>query len=152
MGPFFINMRKKIVFTFLLSFLLFLFCGCKDSPNLSEEKTPIKEYDYSDVNEYFISWKNAFLQSKSQYFVYIFSKTCLHCLTIKQEILAYKIEKNYPIYFCEFSNDICTDISRTDEVCILGTPTLIDVINNEVLAIASGTNEIKNMLLDYAYN
>lgn len=139
-------MRTKLL-TLLLCPLLI---GCSTSPK--EAVIPVEQnaLDYTDFPNLYLEWKNLFLPAKSQYFIYIYSISCLHCAHIKKEVLGTIKGKEELFYLMEYSEDIpiSTNTSETigkekiDEVSILGTPTLIEITNHYVGLNIAGEKEI----------
>ena len=118
-----------------------------------------KEYDYSDFEDCFISWENALNCAESQYFVYIFSKTCHACKEIKNDVLNYAAREKYSFYFVEYSNEIPSgeDIDQTigakyiKDVYIRGIPSLLEIENGQVALNIAGTTEILKFLNRISY-
>ena len=138
-------MKKLIIYLTLI--LSLSSCGFKTN----------KIYDYQDVENLKIQWNEVFNLAKVDYFVYIYSQTCYYCVNIKQEIITFALSDKYPTYFIEYTDDIeiCYDISKTllkdniDEICILGTPTLLDIQNNCLMNNIVGGQKIINFLENY---
>ena len=92
-----------------------------------------------------------------EYFAYIYSENCLHCETIKYEIIEFALLGRYPMYFIPYTNDIplLTSIDNSinqntlDSVGILGTPTLIQIIDGYVKLNVSGSDIIFSILKQY---
>ena len=135
---------------FLTMLLIPLLAGCSAVKTEAKNETEQKELDYGDFQELHLEWKDLFLPAKSQYFVYIYSFSCLHCAHIKKEVLATIEEQKELFYLIEYSSDIpiSSNVSETigkekvEEVCILGTPTLIEISNYSVVLNIAGEKEI----------
>jgi len=142
---------KKIVKILPILVCLFI-VGCSTE---NERKVVTKNRKYDEIMEYKIDWFSALLIAKSRYFVYIYSITCSHCIEIKNEIISYRVDQNYPIYFCEFNKNIPivnsteTTIGTSDisNVGILGTPSLLTIENNTVISNVAGKNDILSEIL-----
>ncbi len=139
---------------FLMLLLLPLMVGCSTTNKEADKIVEQKPLDYIDFAELNLEWKNLFLPAKSQYFVYIYSISCLHCESIKKEVLT-TIEDNAELfYLVEYSSEIplSNNVSETigkekvEEVFILGTPTLIEITNHCVGLNIAGEKEITNYL------
>lgn len=123
-------------------------------PNSCSPKNEKVDRDYSDYENITISWENVFFAAKSQYFVYIFSETCGHCIAIKDDILTFADEEEFPIYLVQFSEDIPVTYSVEDTIgatnienlSILGTPTLIEIDEGVVVKNVAGAGRIIPLL------
>ena len=139
-------MGKKISF---LAFLLFILAGClPKSQNLSLQNsfnTWINQYDIV-----ISSWDEMFAHNDESYFNYIYSDTCGHCLSIKEEVETFAINSLTPFYFVPFTEEIPIgeNIEKTigatslEECFIKGTPSLILIENSTVVLNVAGTNNI----------
>ncbi|MBR2507108.1 MAG: hypothetical protein IKB70_09495 [Bacilli bacterium] len=142
-------MKKK-----LLS-LTFTFLTLLSSCSITNDSDLIYE-DYNQLEEYQITWKDLFSQSNSEYFVYIYSLSCLHCQNIKEEIISFVISEKYPTYLIECTKDIpisnniedCIGSSSYVDVVIKGTPSLLQIKNGYLILNIAGSKEILSVL-DY---
>lgn len=113
-----------------------------------------KVYDYQDVENLKIQANDILNLAKTKYFVYIYNLNCYYCNLIKQDIISYALSNKYPTYFLEYDEtiNICyivdeeKKINNLDDLCILGTPTLLDVFNNQIVFNISGSEKILNYL------
>ncbi len=118
-----------------------------------EEKIKI-EYDYDDVSELKIDWKDAFLQAKTEYFLYFYSEYCGYCELIKNQIISYVLDSEDAFYFVEYTGEIPltsnTELTigadSWDQFAIRGTPTLAKIENKKVVCNICGTNDILSFL------
>lgn len=142
-------MKKKLLsLTFILLTLL-------SSCSITNHSDLIYE-DYNQLEEYQITWRDLFLQSNSEYFVYIYSLSCLHCQNIKEEVISFVISEKYPTYLIEYTKDIpisnnvedCIGSSSYVEVTIKGTPSLLQIKNGYLILNVAGSKEILSVL-DY---
>lgn len=133
--------------------LTLLISGCSSSK--VEAATPTKtSRDYNEFADLYLEWKNLFSPAKSQYFVYIYSISCSHCNTIKQDVLAFVNEYKDYCYLTEYTQDIklSSNVSNTigkekvEEVFILGTPTLIEISDKHVAVNIAGEKDILNYI------
>ena len=112
----------------------------------SEYIGPIN-YEYEDLGNRLILWDDVSYIGHFHYFVYFYSRTCGHCQKIKNLIIPMIIEREF-CYACEASNEhqICskpqTGLFSEIDFCILGYPTMIEVLNGELVDFASGENEV----------
>ena len=143
-------MKRK----FLTLLLVPLLAGCSSIKEEVEQKDEQKLLDYSDFEELFLGWNDLFSPAKSQYFVYIYSFSCLHCAHIKKEVLSTIDSHRELFYLMEYSEDIPTSFNvsetigkeRVEEVYIMGTPTLIEITNHYVGLNIAGEKEITSYL------
>lgn len=132
-----------------LFFIPFLLLSCS-----SANKTEDKIYDYDDVDTH-ISWSDIFIQEEENYSVYFYSKTCSHCLEIKQDFLQYYFTNKEKIYLVESNEDTkigpvsdITGVNSNDSFYIFGTPFLINLKNHAISKYYGGTKQI----LEYIEN
>lgn len=142
-------MKKKLLsLTFILLTLLSS-CSIRNDSDLIYE-------DYNQLEEYQITLKDLFSQSNSEYFVYIYSFSCLHCQNIKEEVISFVISEKYPTYLIEYTKDIpisnnvedCIGSSSYADVTIKGTPSLLQIKNGYLILNVAGSKEILSVL-DY---
>ena len=139
-------MFKRLLFTNLL-----LLTGC----SITQEPTSSKPLlDYDDFKDRQVLFSDTFLIDEPDYMLYIYSLTCGHCKEIKQDVLNYVNDVDYPIYLSQFTSDIVVGndieetigVSSTDDLFIAGTPTLIHIIDKKVYANIPGTSSILSYL------
>jgi len=143
-------MRTNILTLLLLPLLT----GCSTTKVEATSQVEQKELDYTDFEELKLEWKNLFLPAKSQYFVYIYSISCLHCAHIKKEVLSTIEEHKELFYLMEYQSEIPTSFNvsetigkeKVEEVYIMGTPTLIEITNHYVGLNIAGEKEITDYL------
>ena len=141
--------RKKLTLL-----LLPLLIGCSSTKIEANKKDEQKSLDYTDFEELNLEWKNLFLPAKSQYFVYIYSLSCLHCAHIKKEVLTMVEEHQELFYLTEYSDEIPTSFNvaetigkeKIEEIYIMGTPTLMQITNHYVSLNIAGEKEIMDYL------
>lgn len=122
-------------------------------PCCDSEISHIINHDYSEINQYKISWKNTFSLAKTSYFVYFYSLTCSHCEQLKNEIIEYALV-NQNIYFCQNSEEVVISenvsatigISSYEYLSILGFPSLIYIENGTLKTNIAGVPNIKIVL------
>lgn len=137
--------------TFYLTILLIPFVtGCSTKQVEANNQDEQMSLDYDDFPDLKLECKDLFLPAKSQYFVYIYSFSCLHCAHIKEEVLeTIKANENL-FYLMEYSDEITitTNVRETigkekiEEVSILGTPTLLEITNSYIALNIAGEREI----------
>lgn len=131
---------------------LLLFSGCEKSeeenkliPSISTE---IK-YEYENVLEYHIEWKNM-LSLDGEYYAYIYSPTCGHCREIKQDIIEARLSHGINVYYIKYNKDInivdngdeLIDKDSIDDLGILGTPSMFEINNHKVKGYYAGKTAI----------
>ena len=133
---------------FLLPLSLCLL-SCQSTSNSQETTYILPKHDYSEIIDKTIKWNDLFNQGQLLYYVYIYSVTCSHCQNIKDEIISKSLELDN-FYFIEYKKDIpiiknaSLTIGMNDikDIGILGTPTLIWILDKEVAKNLAGEKEI----------
>ena len=139
---------------FFKTLLLFITSISLSSCIQSREERINIEHDYDDISELKIDWKDAFLQAKTQYFLYFYSKYCGHCELIKNQIIGYVLDSNETFYFIEYIDEIPltsnTELTigaeSWDQFAIRGTPSLAKIENKKAVCNLCGTNDILSFL------
>lgn len=114
-------------------------------------------YSYSDVLKFQISYESLLKMKDFEYFAYIYSANCLHCESIKNEVISFALEEKYPMYFITYTLDIpvlqhiesTINQNTLDKVGILGTPSLIQIIDGHVKLNVCGGDIITSILSTY---
>ena len=131
---------------------LFTLVSCQHEETSIDSKEEI-EHDYDEISDKEITWEEMFMIEKAQYLIYFYSPTCSHCKEIKNEIIDYALSKDN-FYFLRYSDDviIAPEIKSTigatsiDEVAILGTPSLIEIIDGVLSSNIAGSKAILDFL------
>lgn len=142
-------MRKILLNLFFIIQMSIFLISC----SVSDNSSTIVNYDYDIVKNLHLDFENIFNVDKKEYYVYFYSKNCLHCLLLKNEIIPLALKKDN-LYFVEYvdeipigSNVIDTIGATTiDEFFIIGTPTLI-YINDKRVEINTTNEDIILSLL-----
>ena len=137
----------KNLFTLLL--LTIPSISCK--PSTLQDKVP---YDYDDFLSSHLNWEDIFSPNEEDYYVYVYSKTCGHCIQIKEDVLEYAFTSIISFYFVEYVNQIPGDYDVSDTigateysmVSILGTPTLLEIRNHILVLNEAGSKNILRIL------
>ena len=145
------SFKKLILFC-----VVFLLSGCvKETQTYKYEETPEVEleHEYSEVSDYELLWETMFDVDSDNYYVYIYSTTCNHCVELKNYIILKALEQRN-IYFVKGSskdqlgNDI--NLSKNAEnprdIWILGYPSLIQIKAHKCVKNLAGINQIKGEL------
>ena len=143
---------RTIFSKLLLLPCLFALTSCKKK-GLDFEVDDVIEHDYAEVADKEIKWDQLFLIEESQYLVYFYSPSCSHCREIKNQIIDYALD-NDNFYFIKYSDEVVVspEIKSTigatsiDDVSILGTPSLIEILDGVLIYNLAGTKEILNFL------
>lgn len=143
---------KKIVYPSI--FILLTIIPILGSCSLNSHKSSIKVHTYEEVEEYHIPYKNLLKMEDFEYFAYIYSLNCLHCESIKFQVIDYALKRYTPIYFIKHNSDIplLDDITVSinqntlSSFGILGTPALIQVIDGYIKMNVSGSEIIVSIL------
>ncbi len=138
----------KAIFT-LLSLTLLSINSCQISQNNDTYST----YDYDLVNDKHINYEDIFNINMNHYFVYIYSKTCFYCISIKDEIIHIGLN-NDDIFFIEYNESIPINedidstigVSSVDDLFIIGTPTLIEIVGGKVVVNTYSKDLILSLL------
>ncbi len=142
-------MKKILMKLFFIIQVPIFLISCSASNNSST----IANYEYDMVANLHLDFKNIFNVDKKEYYVYFYSKNCLHCLLLKNEIIPLALKKDN-LFFVEYvdeipigSNVIATiGVTSIDEFFIVGTPTLI-YINDQRVEINTCDEDIILSLL-----
>ena len=131
---------KKIVFFFSIFLLI---NSCNKPQNIA-----VKQYDYDDVTR-LCKWSDVFKQDEAEYLVYLYSKTCGHCVEIKQEMIAFYLSEKVTTYFSEVNEDTVfgsktnlIGINKIEDFHIFGTPFLVEIKKWTVSNYFAGVNSI----------
>ena len=146
---------KRLTLLFI-STLLFLIPGCKEKNKEqtdTESLSSLLSFDYDDVKDFEIQWENILL-NEGDYYAYIYSKTCMHCIEIKEEVLEARLLHNINIYYILYNKDIdivedralLIGIDDVKQLGILGTPSLFEINEHQTLNYFAGKNEILHTL------
>lgn len=135
--------------------------SCSPSKNTSFSLNTSGEVDILAL--YQIAWEQLFAQQAENYLVYIYSETCYNCHAIEEEIIAFAFEGITSIFFVDIKNQI-NHIPITDElessygatfyqdVSILGTPTIIEILKGVLIANVAGTETVLALLYEKRLN
>ena len=146
----------RTIFT-KLAFLpcLFALVSCQGR-NISSINTASKlSHDYKEIEDKIIEWKDIFSICYPRYFVYIYSETCSHCNAIKNEVIEFSINSPDTFFFVRFNKEeiaLTSDVKKTigaKSVCdlsILGTPTLIEIVEGAVANNIAGSTQALEFL------
>lgn len=139
-------MRKIIVFLFFSSTLI----SCCETQH-QDVNIKMEELEYPNN---FISWVDVFSQTEDSYFVYVFSYDCYYCKQIKNKIITFCHNSDFPVYLVEYVKEIpvknkiseTIGMTRVDDLFIKGTPTLIFIYNQIVNINAAGIGEVSEII------
>ena len=133
----------------------FALCSCGEQYSArisntisSSSPSPISEisHSYDEVSNRKIYWSNIFTRPEEHYYVYLYSLTCSHCASIKNQMIEYALSDVSPIYFVESSPEINIDskvdsvnVSTLEDLSIKGFPSLLVLDNHVVTKNLAGT-------------
>lgn len=133
--------------------LLALVVGCspnnKNTSIISEESFDLVMASMS------IEWKDILCQNCNDYYVYVYSLTCHYCNSIKSEVYSFCLRN--AVFFVEYQQGVVplgsemkdfNGIANTDDLYILGTPTLFHIKEKIVNNCYIGANQI-SVFFDY---
>ena len=144
-------------FKIKLASMIFLISGCtfnqQETSYYEQEETPEVEHNYSEVSEYELTWEAIFDVNEDQYYVYVYSTTCSHCDELKNYIVEKALQRE-DVYFIKGTSrdQITSDSSKligaqkSDDVWILGYPSLLKISSQKVTKNLAGVNQIKSEL------
>ena len=141
---------------------IFTLCSCDDSysthmsnPISSSSPSSVSEisHSYDEVSYRKIYWSNIFTRPEDNYYVYLYSLTCSHCASIKNQMIEYTLSNVSTIYFIESSPEInidskidCVNVESLNDLTIKGFPTLLVLDNHVVTKNLAGTKLILDEL------
>lgn len=152
-------MKRKNLFP-SLAMLTTLF-SCTSTPLNSQSLNSDSKLEVMILNQ--IVWEQLFAQPANNYLVYVYAETCSNCQAIKDEVIAFALEKVVPLFFVDINNPI-NEIKITHEVessygatscqdvSILGTPTLIEIYQGVLIANVAGTETCLTLLHEKRLN
>lgn len=123
-------------------------------PVVSCNTTPII-YSYNDVKHLELTRDTLFSPTNSHYFVYVYSGGCYVCGALKKHIIPYSLSVDN-FYYCLFEkefnkgekfdqNDIL-GASDSNEIFLIGTPTMLEIIDRKIFAYYLGAHSILEAL------
>ena len=144
-------------FKIKLASMIFLISGCtfnqQETSYYEQEETPQVEHNYSEASEYELTWEAIFDVNEDQYYVYVYSTTCSHCDELKNYIVEKALQREDVYLIKGTSRDQITSDSskligaqKSDDVWILGYPSLLKISNQKVTKNLAGVNQIKSEL------
>lgn len=113
-----------------------------------------ESYDYEDIENQKIVWRDLFNAEPSHYYVYAYSPYCGHCLEIRDGVIHYSRCGSIPLFFVEASDEIAfgSHIETTigavsiEQLWILGYPSLLEIKNGTLIANTAGSSKITEIL------
>lgn len=144
-------MRK----VFLIPFLLLTSCGIEQTATKKEFEDIVipVNHDYSEVSDFELTWESMFDVDGENYYVYIYSTTCIHCEELKNYIIEKALNRG-DIYFVKGSSkdQVTTDSKKLigaenpRDIYILGYPSLLLISNHKCTKNLAGSSQIKSEL------
>lgn len=152
-------MKLKMCILPFLTMALFTSC----SPAQSEYSNKNTSSEYEINANLLISWDDCLNQKESHYLVFFYSKSCQHCHQIMGDVLSFSESNIVKTYFLDtkdpnnnvqLSNDIdkTIGVSKTDELFIVGTPTLLEIEDGYVKANVPGKEDCLSLLNELRLN
>ena len=88
---------------------------------------------------------------------YVYSETCSHCSSIKQKVISYRLDKNYPLYFIPFNNDIpiisdptkLIGVDKVEDIAVVGVPSLFHIYNKKIISYVVGGDDVISYLENF---
>lgn len=136
---------KKLFLNLIAIAILLTSCSQKNKDEMI--------YDYSNVKNLIIDWKQIFDITDNNHFVYIYSETCGYCNQIKQEVITFALKSNN-FYFVTYSKGIpiienrydVIDKSDLEGLGIIGTPSLFYVVDYKISQYYVGKKEVLELI------
>lgn len=152
-------MKLKMCILPFLTMALFTSC----SPAQSEYSNKNTSSEYEINANLLISWDDCLSQKENHYLVFFYSKSCQHCHQIMGDVLSFSESNIVKTYFLDtkdpnnnvqLSNDIdkTIGVSKTDELFIVGTPTLLEIEDGYVKANVPGKEDCLSLLNELRLN
>ena len=152
-------MKLKVCILPFLTMALFTSC----SPAQSEYSNKNTSSEYEINANLLISWDDCLSQKETHYLVFFYSKSCQHCHQIMGDVLSFGESNIVKTYFLDtkdpnnnvqLSNDIdkTIGVSKTDELFIVGTPTLLEIEDGFVKANVPGKEDCLSLLNELRLN
>ena len=128
---------------------LFALTSCGEESN-----SQIIKRSYEEVGDREILWSEVFDIDKEDYLVYFYSPTCGHCRSIKDQMISYASDDSHNMYLVKFSDDavVSTSVKNTigitsvEDLSILGTPSLIEIVMHTLTKNIAGSEAILEFL------
>ena len=123
------------------------FTSC--SPVKSESSNENAFNEYKIISDHKVSWDDCLLQKEERYLVFFHSETCDHCQKITGDVIAFAQSNITKTYFLDVKKekdkiricsleDLTIGAESSDDLAILGTPTIIEVMEGMVIANVPG--------------
>jgi len=114
----------------------------------------VEPHRYEEVASKTIVWEELFDVALSNYFVYLYSPYCGHCLSIQNLVVQYAFCGEKEIRFVVASEDVrlgqnielTMGASTVEQVWILGYPSLLTISQRRLVANIAGTANIVDIL------
>lgn len=115
-----------------------------------------KEFDYDDYKSNIILFDRVFSVDSKKYYVYLFSKSCLHCNQIKDDIFKFIDRKIIELYLLEYYEEIPINynventigVSNINGLFFRGTPSVVEIVNHVVSNNIIGSNAVIEFLIN----
>lgn len=125
-------------YKFLSLLLVVTFTSCSPAKSGSESKNASSEYNIAEEQEIFLA--DSLSQEEEKYIVFFHSDTCNQCKQIIEDVKAFAMENILKTYFLNIAeptnqvtivpiDEITVGVDNVDDLCIAGTPTIIEVEN-----------------------
>lgn len=118
-------------------FLIFIFIS---NFGLNSDQPRSKSLHYASFKH--ISFDQILCQKGCDYLVYLYSPTCHYCEVSKQTNLAH-LSSFESVYLVNVKEGYVHCQVNVESLCIYGTPTLLKVISNEIVATYIGVKSIE---------
>ena len=138
-----------------------LFTSCSPAQSESKNDRTVSEYVIDESQK--ILWQDCLSQKEDHYLVFFYSDYCGHCHQIMGDVLAFSNDNIVKLYFLDvkdpdnevtISNAIDETIGKSniDDLCIAGTPTIIEIEDQIVKANVPGKENCLSLLNELRLN
>ncbi len=134
---------RSVIRILIISILFLLLIGCETTTDSTT--TTYLDLDYSDFEGRIIFDSSMQLSMpEDDYYLYFYGPYCQACIILKPEILNafYDAEAMFYIVVVTGYQDIHPDID------LEGTPTLLRIIDHEVVEVYVGNTQIRSVLVE----
>ena len=120
------------------------------SPAVDETKLKNRFSEYEIVNNHQIEWSEVLTKKIDNYIVFVYSETCAHCHEMMQEIIDFATDDILPTFFVDTAstevvftkeNEPIIGIDDLTQLAVLGTPSIIEVLDGYVVANIPGLDD-----------
>jgi hypothetical protein len=155
------NIRKKLTKFMLMFGSMFMLSACVLEHNFSHSYSSFSNsiLDYDTYKNRTISFNQLFSINSNEYYVYVFSRTCSPCNSIKETIL--QLAKDmHNLFFLEYTSkmtvsskpmNLLVGTCDLSKIYINGTPSLFKITKHKISYALSGKTKIPEYLMEECF-